>query len=166
MIQIYLLLALVIMVFLVLRGFFQRTSTAATKNLRLLGLSAITVAALFLIATGRLNWLLGAVGLGLAYLFRLMPVLLSYAPQLHKLWADYKGARNGATGQQGRAAQQTQGKMSSEEAYQVLGLKSGASEQDIIAAHRKLIQKNHPDRGGSDYLAMKINLAKKTLLNK
>lgn len=165
MIQIYLLLALVIVVFLVLRGLFQRTPSAPTKNLRLLGLSAITVAVLLLIATGRLNWLLGAIGLGLAYLLRLMPVLLSYAPQLHKLWADYTAARRGSAKQQDYA-DGSHGKMSAEEAYQVLGLKFGASEQEIIAAHRKLIQKIHPDRGGSDYLAMKINLAKKTLINK
>jgi len=165
LIQIYLLLALVIVVFFVLRGFFQRTSAAPTKNLRLLGLSAITVAVLALVATGRLNWLLGAIGLGLAYLLRLIPILLGYAPQLQKMWADYKAAKDGFSQQQGRAGQ-TQGKMSVEEAYQVLGLKPGAPEQDIIAAHRKLIQKIHPDRGGSDYLAMKINLAKKTLINK
>ncbi|MDD5275371.1 MAG: DnaJ domain-containing protein [Methylovulum sp.] len=165
MIQIYLLLALVIVVFFVLRGFFQRTSSASTKNLRLLGLSAITVAVLLLIATGRLNWLLGAIGLGLAYLLRLIPVLLGYAPQLHKIWEDYKAARGGSAKPQDYAGG-GHGKMSVEEAYQVLGLKSGASEQEVIAAHRKLIQKIHPDRGGSDYLAMKINLAKKTLINK
>ncbi len=56
--------------------------------------------------------------------------------------------------------------MSVEEAYEVLGLKPGVSKDSIIAAHRKLIQKNHPDRGGSDYLASKINLAKNILINK
>jgi curved DNA-binding protein CbpA len=55
--------------------------------------------------------------------------------------------------------------MSRAEALDVLGLKPNASKQEIIDAHRKLISKLHPDRGGSDYLAAQINLAKKTLIN-
>ena len=50
------------------------------------------------------------------------------------------------------------------EALAVLGLQDDATEQDIIAAHRALIQKCHPDRGGNDYLAAKINQAKDQLL--
>lgn len=56
--------------------------------------------------------------------------------------------------------------MTRKEALAVLGLKEDASDDDIVAAHRSLIQKLHPDRGGNDYLAAKINEAKDFLLKK
>jgi hypothetical protein len=54
--------------------------------------------------------------------------------------------------------------MSEDEALLVLGLKSGASPDDIKSAYRRLMTQMHPDRGGSDYLAAKINAAKAVLL--
>ncbi len=54
--------------------------------------------------------------------------------------------------------------MTLQEAYDILGLAEDASREDIIASHRRLIQRLHPDRGGSVYLASKLNQAKKILL--
>jgi hypothetical protein len=54
--------------------------------------------------------------------------------------------------------------MSKDEALAVLGLKKGATADSIRAAHRKLMKDLHPDRGGSDYLAAKVNQAKDVLL--
>lgn len=51
-----------------------------------------------------------------------------------------------------------------EEALNILGLEEGADKKAIIAAHKSLIQKLHPDRGGSHYLAAKVNQAKDFLL--
>ncbi len=56
-------------------------------------------------------------------------------------------------------------RLSEQEAYAILGLEPGADKKAIITAHKRLIQKLHPDRGGSSYLAIKINRAKDLLIN-
>ena len=58
------------------------------------------------------------------------------------------------------------GAMTKEEAYKVLGLEAGASTADVRKAHRRLMQRLHPDLGGSSFLATRINEAKDVLLSK
>ncbi|WP_108124268.1 DnaJ domain-containing protein [Saccharospirillum mangrovi] len=56
------------------------------------------------------------------------------------------------------------GSLSDAEAYDILGLEPGADRDAIVQAHRRLMQKLHPDHGGSAYLAARINAARAHLL--
>ncbi len=67
---------------------------------------------------------------------------------------------------QGRPGWRQGGAMTRKEALDVLGLKEGASEPEINQAYRKLMAQCHPDKGGNDYLAGKLNEAKQTLLGR
>ena len=87
-------------------------------------------------------------------------LLESYLARRFPAWREH--AQGNAAGGQGRAA--ASGKMTDEEAYQILGLKPGAGRDEIGRAHRALMKKLHPDQGGSTYLAARVNEAKDTLL--
>ena len=89
-------------------------------------------------------------------------VLEAYLDRSYADWREQAGVGD-ADQEPGRAAPGA-GEMTREEAYAVLGLHAGASTQEIRDAHRQLMQKLHPDRGGSTYLASKINQAKDLLL--
>lgn len=77
----------------------------------------------------------------------------------------FPGWHDEAAGHGGRTSAEVSGEMDAEQALAVLGLDAGASKTDIIDAHRRLMQKLHPDRGGTDYLAATLNRAKKVLIN-
>jgi DnaJ domain len=87
-------------------------------------------------------------------------LLESYLDRRFPAWR--QNAQGDAAGGQRRAA--SSGKMTDEEAYQILGLQPGAGRDDIGRAHRALMKKLHPDQGGSTYLAARVNEAKDTLL--
>lgn len=77
-------------------------------------------------------------------------------------WRQRFGA-NARGGPEGGAARGGTGAISRDEALRVLGLEEGASPDQINAAHRTLMQKLHPDHGGTSYLAAKINEAREVL---
>lgn len=76
------------------------------------------------------------------------------------------GWRENAQGESGgrNAHPPRRGPMTEQEAYEVLGLQPGAGTDDIRKAHRSLMKKLHPDQGGSNYLASRVNEAKDILL--
>ncbi|MBZ2169175.1 MULTISPECIES: DnaJ domain-containing protein [Marinobacter] len=115
---------------------------------------------LFMVLTGRVHVLTAAVA-ALIPLLRKLPGLLSLVPRVKEhLGPGSHGPRQGR--QQGPVDRSM---MTRSEACEVLGVAPGCGEDEIVAAHRRLIQKLHPDRGGNDYLAAKINEARDVLLH-
>ena len=88
-------------------------------------------------------------------------LLTAYLDRRFPGWSD----SSPNNGNRGKPPPDTDGAMDSGQALAVLGLDEGASKDEIVDAHRRLMQKLHPDRGGTDYLAATLNLAKKVLLN-
>ncbi|WP_170286776.1 molecular chaperone DnaJ [Thermochromatium tepidum] len=119
----------------------------------------------FAVLTGRLSPLFALIGAAIPVLLRLL-ALLRLVPELHQILRSLglgagAGAANGETGP---GLPPDSGPMSEAEARAILGVDAKADAEAIRAAHRRLMQRLHPDRGGSDYLAARINAAKRRLL--
>ncbi len=83
-------------------------------------------------------------------------LLSAYLDRTHKGWS--------AGGGESQEYTPRDSDMSVQEARDILGVAEDATKEEIIHAHKRMMQKMHPDRGGSDYLAKQINLAKDKLL--
>ena len=84
-------------------------------------------------------------------------VLQAYIERMHPDWEGNDLSREGAQRDEGTV------EMSRAVALEILGLPGDATFDEIVSAHRSLMRKMHPDKGGSDYLAKKINRAKEVL---
>lgn len=122
-----------------------------------LGISLTIGIVILLALTGRIHWL-GGLFAGL------IPVVRGLLPYLFKALPFLQHRRQHKQQENTQQTPEPSVEMTVAEALQILGLEPGASKEAIIQAHRQLIQKNHPDRGGNDYLAAKINKAKDVLL--
>lgn len=134
-------------VFLAALRLFETANVKTIKSLFgwIVALGGLSLA-LLLIMSGR-----GAVALGAILLFGPM------------LWQQWKGAQPAGPKPFARPSRSASA-LTRAEAYQVLGLKPGATESEIRDAHHRLMKAAHPDHGGSDWLATRINEARDILL--
>ncbi|MDH5388286.1 MAG: DnaJ domain-containing protein [Gammaproteobacteria bacterium] len=113
----------------------------------------------FLAITGRLNFITAAIT-GAVALLPKAAQLLRYLPILNKV----RQQASNSNQQQSNQQSPSQTAMNHKQACDILGIPPDATKEEIIKAHKRMMQKVHPDRGGSDYLAAQINQAKDTLL--
>jgi DnaJ homolog subfamily C member 19 len=114
------------------------------------------IGVIFLLAAmGRIHWL----GAAFAALFPILKfvfaALLRFFPALAKIYASRSSNSQ---------APVTKSAMGLSEARDILGVNQGASEEEIQMAYKRHMQKVHPDKGGNEYFATKLNEARDLLL--
>ena len=135
------------------------------------GLILLVIAMAAMAATGRMHWIGVALAGLVASLRSITPLLIRLfpfiqQPILRRFFSDTRNPQQNSHSEHAEdKAKQESAEMSHSEALAVLELSADSTKEDIINAHRHLMQKMHPDRGGSTYLASKINQAKDTLLS-
>ncbi len=133
------------------------------KNLIFWSTAGVIIGTLVVLAaTGRMHWLYALGGSIAAFMPRVISAL-RYLPLINRFRQQYTQNTSRQSGRQS-AGRANPGKMTVAEAREILGVKPDATREEIIMAHKRMMQKVHPDRGGSDYLAAQLNQAKDTLL--
>ncbi len=145
-------LILLTIVVIMARRYVNNSTTAAQKKSRKItvALMAFALIMILLALFHRMHW----VGAALAVIAPFARLLISSLVDRLQ-----KGKISTTTN-----ATPSNNELTEDEALQILGLQKPFTSDDVIEAHRKLMQKFHPDRGGNDYLASRINQAKELLL--
>ncbi|HYK79428.1 MAG TPA: DnaJ domain-containing protein [Micropepsaceae bacterium] len=149
-------LALLGLLMLLARGYTGTSPRSLARGFRLSGGVLLALVTIALVITGRV---------GFAFLTASCSwfLLFGSVPPWQRTYGPGPGPGQGRGGSSGPPRASA---MSRAEALTVLGLQEGATEGEIRAAHRRLILQTHPDKGGTNYLAAKINEAKDVLLRR
>ncbi|MEN8236171.1 MAG: DnaJ domain-containing protein [Pseudomonadota bacterium] len=136
--------------FLGVRWFVQADPQQIARVIKRLFLLLILCGVLALVLTGKI---LPVISMFIALLPLIVPIIVKLRRNTHA-----------SSGETHKSSGRRFDKMTRAEAYEILGLNSSASRSEIIAAHRRLMLQMHPDKGGSTYLATKLNQARDILL--
>lgn len=158
--RVIILLAAIFLAYSVYRHIQQQPIEQRKKLVVRYGFIGLIVVLVLLAATGRMHWLGAVIAAMIPLAKYLMTIAMRVLPFLQQLQRQ-KGAQ---TEQQHPPPSSSNSTMSRKEALDILGLQEGTNKNEIVDAHRRLIQKLHPDRGGNDYLAARVNQAKSVLL--
>lgn len=126
------------------------------KSGKQIALWTIAIVVLALVVTGRAHWLMGVIATLLALASRVAQ-FAQYIPLFKQIFGDANAQQPPSGNSPANRA------MSRQDAADILGIDVNSSQEEVRLAHKKLMQKIHPDRGGSDALAKQINEAKKVL---
>ncbi len=150
-------LALLGLLMLLARGYTGASPRSLARGIRLSGGVLLALLTIALVITGRVGFAFLTAGGAWFLLFGSSPP-----------WLRTYGTGPGPGSGQGRGSSgpPRASAMSRAEALTVLGLQEGATDEEVRTAHRRLILQMHPDKGGTNYLAAKINEAKDVLLRR
>ena len=126
-------------------------------------IGVVVLVLLVLAVRGKLHWMVAAAATVLSLLPRILGWIARTWPALQVLHRQWKQTQGGQ--QTSDKPPRNTGAITANEAREILGVNADASREEIIDTHRRLMQKLHPDRGGSDYLAARINAARDLLLS-
>jgi len=158
--RVYLIL-LLIAGFFWLKCYFKKNASARKTYIKHSLVWGFIGSIVVLALSGRLQGIFALSGIFIAFIVRFLPLLLRYGMQFQRFLPLIKSL---FSQQRGSKPTVKKTELSKQAACDILGVAITASKQDIIQAHRLLMFKNHPDKGGSAYLAAQINQAKDELL--
>jgi len=159
MVRLLLLLLVLLGALYLVRWFLTTPAETVAANIRKSLWLLIGLALIFLAVTGKLNIIFAFIG-------SVIPLIARHIPHLLRLLGLAKSIKSTRTEQKNHSQAHSTVAMNKQKALGILGLQKDATKNDIINAHRRLMQKMHPDKGGSEELAAQLNQAKDFLLKR